>query len=328
MQTVDVPISKGSLGAVEPRDRHSIHSHFNNSDPFRKVLSMSTSRSKKSPATKRTSTHPSGVEAHTRKIAESVEATWHRTYGTGRLEIPTSVVATLAAAPQRDSHGNDLAPVMMTWNADDFATYSRHIWKSVIQARPETTHLLYPIIAWLFDETSTDMRHHAHTVANAAIHAGQLDLTGTDRRFDTDLLGAVLSILRPKSALQARGQFYTPASVAKVLATMSDVEEHRVVEDPMMGTGGMFRAVAEVMREQGRDPHTVRWVGCDIDEIAVACATVNSMIWSLGHDIVFHAGNTFTSDWPTKALAQREELRGLAAGIERDKEMISFLRGL
>jgi hypothetical protein len=268
---------------------------------------------------------PENPESHAHKVAEAVESAWHHTYGTGRLDIPVSVVVTLAAAPQQDAHGNDITTAMTTWDADDFMIYARRVWTSVIRARPEITHLLYPIIAWLFDGTDADQRHHAHAVAQAALRAGQLDLTGTDRRFDTDLLGTVLTILRPKTALQARGQFYTPASIAKLIARMNDVEEHRVVADPMMGTGGMFRAVAEAMREQGRDPRTIRWIGCDIDELAVACATVNSMSWCLGHDIVFHAGNTFTNDWPTKALAQREELRQLAAGIERDKKMIKLL---
>ncbi|WP_291408843.1 N-6 DNA methylase [Actinophytocola sp.] len=262
---------------------------------------------------------------HARKIAESAEAAWHGAYGTGRLDLPVSIIATLAALPRNDSQGNDVTDSMIECDTADFMAFARHTWTSVIRSRPEITHLVYPIISWIFDGTEASVYQHAHAVAQAALRAGQPDLTGTDRRFDTDLLGNVLTILRPKSALQARGQFYTPASIAELLARMSDVEEHRIVEDPMMGTGGMFRAVAEVMREQGRDPRTVRWVGCDIDPIAVACAAVNSMIWGLGHDIVFHAGNALTPDWEAGALAQRDELRRLATDIERDKRMIALL---
>lgn len=86
---------------------------------------------------------------------------------------------------------------------------------------------------------------------------------------------------------------------------MPNVQESRRVAEPMMGTGGMLRAVGEVMREQGRDPRTVQWVGCDIDELAVACATVNRMIWNLGADIAFHAGNTLTPGWEARAGATR-----------------------
>lgn len=138
----------------------------------------------------------------------------------------------------------------------------------------------------------------------------------------------MLTVLRPKSALKARGQFYTPGCVAKLLAGMSDIQEHSNVTDPMMGTGGMFRAAAEVMREQGRDPRTVRWIGCDVDSLAVACATVNPMIWNLGTDIVFYAGNTLEPGWREVALARREELYRLAGDLARDQLILRFLKSL
>ncbi|UJW36737.1 SAM-dependent methyltransferase [Saccharothrix sp. AJ9571] len=167
---------------------------------------------------------------------------------------------------------------MGAWNTDEFIEYARHTWRSIIRARPETTHLLYPLIAWLFDNAETAVHPHAHAVAQAALRSSQPDLTGTDRRFDTDLLGDVLMTLRLKSALQARGQFYTPGDVAKLIARMSDLDGRSTILEPMMGTGGMLRAAAEVLRERGHNPRSVQWVGCDIDELAVACATVNSMI--------------------------------------------------
>ncbi|MGC7093973.1 N-6 DNA methylase [Amycolatopsis lurida] len=290
--------------------------------PHKKSQLPDSARPRKRP------TPPANAEAHARKIAEAVETAWHHTYGSGRLDVPISVIATLAALPQHDSHGRDFADTAREWNTEEFVGYARHTWRSVIRARPETTQLLYPMIAWLIDDIDTTVHPHAHAVAQAALRAGQPDLTGTDRRFDTDLLGNVLTTLRPKSALQARGQFYTPADVAKLLACMTDVDGRSTVLEPMMGTGGMLRATAEVMREQGRDPRTVRWVGCDIDELAVACATVNSIIWGLGTDIIFHAGNSLEPDWQSRALAQREQLRQLATGIERDLRMIALLKSM
>jgi len=120
--------------------------------------------------------------------------------------------------------------------------------------------------------------------------------------------------------------FFTPPDVAELMVRMSDVEDMTSVMDPAMGTGGMFRAAAAVMREAGRDPRTVQWVGCDIDEIAVACATVNSMLWGLGVDILFLAGNALTEDWVAIARAQRDELRGIAADMERYRALMSLLR--
>ncbi|WP_216215719.1 N-6 DNA methylase [Amycolatopsis aidingensis] len=265
---------------------------------------------------------------HARKIAESAIVAWHGTYGSGRIDVPISAIATLAALPEKDSRGDDVADTASTWTAAEFIAYARHTWRSVIRARPETTHLLHPMTSWIFDDTQTTMHPHAHLVVQAALRAQQPSLTGTDRRFDTDLLGNVLTRLRPKSALQARGQFYTPADISKLIAHMSNVDEHSRVIEPMMGTGGMLRAAAEVMREHGRDPRIVQWVGGDIDEIAVACATVNSMIWVLGRNIVFHAGNTLAPDWQKHALDRREELLHLAKDIARDKAMLALLRSL
>jgi hypothetical protein len=217
---------------------------------------------------------------------------------------------------------------MGDWDVDGFVNYARHSWSAVIKKRPDVTHLLLPLIAWIFNDAEVSVHPHAHAVAQAALRAGQTDLTGTDRRFGVDLLGTVLMILRPKSALQSCGQFYTPAYVAKLLARMTNVEERSSLLEPMMGTGGVFRAVAEVMRADGLDPRTVEWIGCDIDEVAVACATVNSMIWVLGNDMVFHAGDALREGWETMARAQPDELRRLAAGIEWDKHLIALIKSL
>jgi len=291
---------------------------------------MPSSPKKKTPPC--SSTHPRkrpvplvNAEMHARKIAEAVESAWHGAYGSGRFDVPLSVIATLAALPQKDSHGHDAADAASEWTADEFVDYARHTWRSITRARPETIHLLYPLIAWIFDDAETSVHPHAHAVAQAALRAGQPDLTGTDRRFDTDLLGNVLMVLRPKSALQAQGQFYTPADISKLIAQMVGLDGSSDVLEPMMGTGGMLRAAAEVMREEGRDPRSVRWVGCDIDEIAVACATVNSMIWGLGSDIVFYGGNALTLGWEGRALAQREHLRQVAAGVERSRKLLALI---
>jgi hypothetical protein len=267
---------------------------------------------------------PSDPVQHAHKIADAVAAAWFGAHGSGRLEVPLSVVATLAAAPLKGQGGVDVTEVMIDWSPDDFTTYAKWIWTSVVQMRPDVTHLIYPLIAWYFDDGGLDVRAQAHSVVQAALRAGQVDLTGTDLRFEVDLLGAVLTVLRPKSELKARGQFYTPTSVTELLAWMSGVEEGGDVEDPMMGTGGMFRAVAEAMRELGRNPTTIRWIGCDIDELAVACATVNSMMWGLGSDIAFYVGNALVDDYKTAAIGQRDKLRQIAAEVVRFKRMFGL----
>jgi tRNA G10 N-methylase Trm11 len=179
----------------------------------------------------------------------------------------------------------------------------------------------------LFDDVDANTARQVHAVARAALQAGQVELTGTEQRHNVDLLGTVLTALRPPSDLRARGQYYTPPDVAALIAAMSGVEAGTIT-DPMMGTGGLFRAVAATMREQGRDPRTKRWIGCDIDDVAVACAAVNSMSWRLGEDIIFHAGNTFAEGWEIRALAQREELRALASRIQVGRSAANLFTGM
>jgi hypothetical protein len=171
------------------------------------------------------------------------------------------VVASLAAAPQTGPDNADVTDVMLNWQPDEFIAYAKDIWTAVIRRRPDTAHLLYPLVSWLFDEPDAELRSHAHQVAQAALRAGQVDLTGGDYRQEVDLLGTVLTMLRPPSALKGRGQIYTPASLARLMALMSDVDGMQRVLDPAMGTGGMFRAMAEVMREKGRTPASVQWLG-------------------------------------------------------------------
>jgi hypothetical protein len=153
----------------------------------------------------------------------------------------------------------------------------------------------------------------------------KLILPGGDRRQEVDLLGTVLTMLRPPSALKGRGQFYALASLTRLMALMSDVDGMQRVLDPAMGTGGMFRAVAEVMREKGRTPATAQWLVCDIDELAVACTTVNSMIWNLGEDIAFCVAGALVEDWEVKALAQRDELRRVAIDVQQYRAFFALL---
>jgi hypothetical protein len=274
---------------------------------------------------KRRQPPPSNAEQHADKIAEAVRTAWFAAHGSGRIDVPVCVVATLAAAPQTSPDHADVTDMMLNWQQDEFIAYAKNIWTAVIRHRPDTTHLLYPLVSWLFDEPDAELRSQVHRVAQAALRAGQVDLTGGDRRQEVDLLGTVLTMLRPPSALKGRGQFYTPASLTRLMALMSDVGGMQRVLDPAMGTGGMFRAVAEVMREKGRTPATVQWLGCDIDELAVACATVNSMIWNLGEDIVFCVADALVEDWEAKALAQRDELRRVAADIRRYRSLFALL---
>ncbi|MCP3802005.1 N-6 DNA methylase [Allokutzneria sp. A3M-2-11 16] len=92
------------------------------------------------------------------------------------------------------------------------------------------------------------------------------------------------------AARTRRGQIYTPACVATLLAEMVTPDEHTTLHEPTAGTGGMLRAAAQAMRRNGKDPQTVTWIA---------------------GTVVVDVGDTLTEDWVTRAVRQREECTAL-----------------
>lgn len=52
--------------------------------------------------------------------------------------------------------------------------------------------------------------------------------------------------------------------------------------EPAIGSGGMFRSVAQRLRDLGLNPHDFHWYGNDVDSLSAGCAAVNAIIWDLG----------------------------------------------
>jgi hypothetical protein len=269
---------------------------------------------------------------HAVAIAEAVDTAWNKSNHSGRRDVALSVVAALSLLGLRDPHGPDLTEQLRAQNAEDFAGTLRDIYTAVVNARPDLTPLIYPLMHWVFDEPQPALQRAAKHTADAALHDGQLDLTGTDRRYDTDLLGVVLTLLKSDSAGKANAQIYTPSAIAEtmgevLMAELNTPREGESIMDPAVGTGGLFRAAAQVMRARGHDPSTVSWYGADIDDLAIAACAVNSLLWRLGPRILLCVANTPTEpDWARRAAAQRTEILQLTETIRRDKLMIHAVR--
>ncbi|MDQ8704521.1 N-6 DNA methylase [Streptomyces sp. LHD-70] len=79
------------------------------------------------------------------------------------------------------------------------------------------------------------------------------------------------------------------------------------VREPAIGTGGMFRSIAQALRDRGLNPHEFRWFGNDIDPLATACAAVNAITWDLGPKVAIWCGNSLTTEdgGVAKALTER-----------------------
>lgn len=264
---------------------------------------------------------------HAMAIAHAVDTAWNKSNHSGRRDVALSVVAGLSLLGQRDPHGPDLTEQLRTQTPADFAATLREIYSAVVNARPDLIHLVYPLMQWIFADPQPALQHAAKRTADAALGEGQLELTGTESRYDTDLLGTMLSLLKSVSAGKANAQIYTPAPLADMMARMNVPDEGSSVCDPAVGTGGLLRAAAQAMREHDRDPTTVAWYGADIDDLAIAACAVNSLLWQLGPRMLLCVSNTLAEgDWADRAEAQRAEILGLSETIRRDKVMLNAVR--
>lgn len=263
---------------------------------------------------------------HATAIAQAVDTAWSTSNHSGRRDVALSVVAGLALVGPRAPDGPDLAGQLRAQDVDEFINTLRTIYTAVVNARPDLTHLTFPLMDWLFNESQPALQRAAKHTADAALGAGQLELTGTDDRYDTDLLGVVLTLLKSKSAGKANAQIYTPAPLAELMAQMTMPEKGSSVCDPTVGTGGLFRATAQTMRRHDHDPATITWYGADIDDLAIAACAINSILWGLGPRVVLCVADTLTEpDWADRASAQRDELIQIAETTRQHRAMVESI---
>lgn len=278
-------------------------------------------------------TRPTGsIHQHALRIADTVDEAWHSAHGHGDLDIPVSVVASLlliAPPPEERDHA---AVELLALDREQFAAVMRQQWSLFIQLRPDLINRAWPLARiWHGEPGITDLKlRGAHRVAHGALTQGLWHLSAdAQTRSSLDLLGLVLTTLRGTKAAQAQGKYYSPAPLCEVIARLlGSPHEGTAIHEPAAGTGGMLRAMAQLMREHGRDPHTVTWAAVDIDELAVACLAVNAVLWNLGHRVLLGVGDTLTEDWLTRARQERYETVALAQQLRRDRRMLAALRQL
>lgn len=90
----------------------------------------------------------------------------------------------------------------------------------------------------------------------------------------TDLLGPLYMEMASKSGKQVLGQYFTPWTIAKMLADMSDPQAMKNVDgslvtacDPSCGSGVMLLALANTIMEKHGGKALKEWslTGCDLD---------------------------------------------------------------
>ncbi|WP_410597910.1 N-6 DNA methylase [Amycolatopsis sp. lyj-23] len=272
---------------------------------------------------------PINAEAHALTLAVEVASAWHRGGGADQSEVPLGIVATIAAAGLLVGRADDVAAGMLSAAPDGFVDIARSVWAVTLSRRPDLAQSVYPLLGWLF--AANDQERRIKATADAALRIGQLKLTATERRFDCDVLGPVLGALRSRTATKVNAQMYTPGDIACALTAVAldDLKPGQSFCDVAVGTGGLFRAAACVVRSRGLNLADMSWFGADVDELAIAAAAVNSLIWSLGSKVFFYAGDVLAHPhWAEEACSRRarflEEVDGLSSGLKA----LDFLRRL
>jgi len=279
---------------------------------------------------------PSGSpDSQARAVAEAVEHAWHRAHGHGRLEVPASVVAGLALLGPPPEQRAAVADHISALNVEEFAGFMRGQWACFIGLRPDLANPVWPLAeVWHGEHPITGPAlEAAPAVARAALAAGQLHLTGgRHTRWEIDLLGVLLTTMRGPTSASARGQYYTPGHVAESMAALllTGIKPGKTVYEPTVGTGGMLRAAAQVMRSRGIDPASMVWAATDVDPLALACAAVNAALWELGNNVLLTVSDGLAEPAEQaieRARAQRAETLGLARRLHEYREVVTAFHG-
>ncbi|MFM9596253.1 N-6 DNA methylase [Streptomyces scabiei] len=280
--------------------------------------------------------------AHAFEIAEAVSYAWHHARGGSAIEVPIGVVATLALWPLRGPDAYLAADWWLSLDDTDLLTAFRECWARWWIMRPVLIDRATPLHKWIDDENPDPRRAGAvRAVVEASLTNGLLHLTSSDDadlRSTTDVMGTVLAVMRSEGAHDALAEIHTPPEVAYLMARMlldgMSLNPGMTFDEPAGGTGGMYRAAAQVMRERGIDPHEFGWSLTDVDPLAAAGAAVNAILWDLGPHVLIGCGDTLhEGNVPARAaqeardsLERRDRLHSQAVFLAAIQKVEALIR--
>lgn len=120
-----------------------------------------------------------------------------------------------------------------------------------------------------------------------------------DHNFDRekDILGRIYEYFLGQFASsegKRGGEFFTPRSIVKLLVEVLAPYENARVLDPSCGSGGMFVAMGEYLRNHGQDPSKLAISGQESNQTTLRLAKMNLAIRGLSGKI--ELGNTYYQD--------------------------------
>ncbi|MGP6178559.1 type I restriction-modification system subunit M [Microbacterium sp. A196] len=166
---------------------------------------------------------------------------------------------------------------------------------AIMQANPSLAGTLPRI----FNRESIDQRRLGELIDlfNSARFAGQGQSGETGRRA-RDLLGEVYEYFLEKFASaegKRGGEFYTPASVVRVLVELLQPTHGRVY-DPACGSGGMFVQAEKFLEAHHGEGSDISVYGQELNERTWRMAKMNLAIHGLSGNLGPRWGDTFARD--------------------------------
>ena len=122
--------------------------------------------------------------------------------------------------------------------------------------------------------------------------------TGQGAARARDMLGEVYEYFLEKFASaegKRGGEFYTPASVVRVLVEVLEPYSGRVY-DPCCGSGGMFVQTEKFLERHDEDPTAISVYGQELNERTWRMAKMNLAIHGLNANLAARWGDTFRRD--------------------------------
>lgn len=179
------------------------------------------------------------------------------------------------------------------------------------------------------DEYFAAIKPYSKDELNQLSKALALLVNEMESAYFTDVLGTYYTEIASHSSKRARGEFYTPPSICKLMAMMSvdaktaiaDKEVITVLE-PACGAGGMVLALAELFAPENVD--LLRVTCQDINPVAVDMCYINMTMWGiparmrLGN---FLTPNTSYTEWKNIHWHRVGEDQRLAA-----EQMLQIIR--
>ncbi|MET7497624.1 N-6 DNA methylase [Streptomyces sp900116325] len=261
------------------------------------------------------------------RLGEAVAETWHASnWGGYRMDIPVSVVAGLALFPIK-GHTADVTRIISTCTDWELLQGYREIYAATWSARPDLGARMAPLMSWLTEDGVEEKAYAVRRVTDTALKYGVLQLTGDPDpwcRSDTDLMSWTITSLRSHGARQGLGEYHTPPELCDMMAAMTcdaeSLQKGAWFHEPAGGTGGMFRALAQHLRNHHLDPADYQWAINDIDPLAAAGAAVNAIVWGLGPNVVVSCGDALhQGDVVDQAIRERTAL------IEERNQIVGYL---